>query len=232
MINFVRALTFIIALVITISSIFYIDSEQELAKANQAFRAGDMDQTIRLSRRSQLTSSDKNNRIKAFYLQAKAAVKMNWIEKAKFYLDQALSLDSENVNVLLFRGKINQLLGKSNDALGDFNKGLSLASENYSINTLAFYHTQRGLTHINLNNINEAENDAIKALELKENLPEAHDLMSKVFEQKGNIKKSLEECELAYQLFLKRDNRSFMTAEGRELSNRLVELKIKNLQAK
>jgi hypothetical protein len=63
-------------------------------------------------------------------------------------------------------------------------------------------------------------------------LPEAHDLMSKVLEEKGDIKQALEECEKAYQLTIKKDKMLIFTPEGQKLSDRLVALKVKYLQSK
>ena len=69
-------------------------------------------------------------------------------------------------------------------------------------------------------------------MNLKENLSDAHDLMSKVLEINGAIKEALEECELAYQLALKKNKRFFMTPKGRKLSDRLVNLKVKYIHIK
>ncbi len=232
MIKFVRIASFLIAAVITVFSIFYIDADQELAQANSAFRSGDMDQALRMARRANRAFSENDRKVKAYYLQARAASEMNWTEKSKDYLDELLSLDQENVSGLLFRGEIALRLGQNESALRDLDKGIALASENINQNNLAYSLSKRGLVHLNLNQINEAEVDAENALQLSANMPEAHDLMSKVFEGKGDIKRALNECEKAYQLTIAKNKMSIFTPEGQELSNRLVALKVKNLQSK
>jgi len=106
MVNFIRISSILIAIIMIISSIFYIDGEQELSQAQQAFNKGDMDQALRMSRRSNFAFSDNSQKIAAYYLQAKAATKMDRISTAKGYLDQLLSLDKNNIKGLLFRGKV------------------------------------------------------------------------------------------------------------------------------
>ncbi len=232
MINFIRILTFVVAVVITLASIFYIDAERELVQAQNAFRSGDMDQALRMARRANRAFTENDKKIEAYFLQAKAATKMDWDNAAKTYLNRLLSLDSENIGALLLRGKISHQLGDNKNALIDLDKGLMRASDNISNNARAYYLTQRGLTHLELAQIEKASNDANTAINLSEKLPEAHDLMSKVFEKKGEIKKALDECELAYKLSIEKDKLSFTTPEGRELSNRLVSLRGKYLLSK
>jgi len=232
MIKLVRILTFLLAVVITIFSIFYVDSEQQLVEAKAAYRSGDMDQALRKARRANRAFSNDEEKVSAYYVQARAASKINWTEKSKHYLDKLLSLDEENIRGLLFRGEIELKLNQNENALSDLDKGIELATDNFGENTLAYFLSKRGLAHLALYKIDEAEVDAKEALCLSENLPEAHDLMSRVFEEKGDVKKALEECELTYQLSIKKDKLSFMTPEGRKLSDRLVALRVKALQAK
>ena len=230
MIKFVRIFTFLLAAIFTVVSIFYMDSEQEFAMAQQAFRKGDYDQALRLARRANHAFSIDANKTEAYYLQALAADKMGWTGKAAYYLDKLLSLDSVNAKALLLRGELNYRQGKYKNALKDLNKGLKLASNKFAKNKKAYYYSQRGLTYLSINKIEEAEKDAYKALSLVEKLPEAHDLMSKVYEQKGNIILALEECEKAYQLYIEKDKLSFMTPKGKALSERLVDLRVKKLR--
>jgi len=56
--------------------------------------------------------------------------------------------------------------------------------------------------------------------------------MSKVLEEKGDIKNALEECQKAYYLAQEKDQRSFMTPEGRKLSDRVIYIKGKYLLSK
>ena len=232
MINFIRIVTFLVAVAVTIFSIFYIDAEQELAQAKQAYRVGDMDQTLRMARRANRAFSNNDKKVDAYFLQAKAATKMNWDKTAKNYLDRLLSLEPESVGALLLRGKLNRQLGENELAVTDIDKGLLRASGNITTNARAYYHTQRGLAYLALKQLSDAAGDATIAINLSEKLPEAHDLMSKVFEEKGDIKNALNECELAYKLAIEKDKLSFMTPEGRILSDRLVELRSKYLLSK
>ncbi len=232
MINFIRITSFLVAIVILLSSVFYIDAEQELAQAQQAFNQGDMDQTLRLARRANFASSDNNIKISAYYLQAKAAAKMQQTNTGKAYLDQLLSLDPNNIKAILFRGKLQLQLGDHQNAITDLNKGLTLASGKFHRKTIAYYHTQRGYAYLGLKLLTEAKKDAHTAIKSSLKLPEAHDLLSKVLEKKGDIKGALDECELAYNLSIERHKTFFMTPEGRKLSDRLVNLKVKYLMAK
>ena len=232
MIKFVRIASFLLAAVITVFSIFFIDAEQELAQAQQAFRGGDMDQALRKARRANRAFSENDKKVSAYYVQARAAAKMSWTEKAENYLDKLLALDNENIGGLLFRGEIALKLGENRQALQDLDKGITLASGKIKENDLAYSLSKRGLVHLNLNRTSEAEADARKALQLSANLPEAHDLMSRVWEKQGDIKKALAECERAYQLSIAKNKLSFMTPEGQKLSDRLVDLKVKALQTK
>lgn len=232
MIKLVRILTFLLAVVITVFSIFYIDAEHEFAQAQSAYRSGDMDQALRKARRANRAFSENDKKVDAFYLQARAASKMNWNKKAKNYLDRLVFLDPESTRGLLYRGEIQHQLGENQAALSDLNKGLILASENSSAQTLAYFHTQRGLTFLSLKQINEANEDALVAIKFAANLPAAHDLMSKVFEEKGDLKNALEECEKAYELSQEKDQLSFMTPEGRKLSDRVIYIKGKYLLSK
>ena len=232
MIKLVRILTFLLAVVITIFSIFYVDSEQQLAQAQSAYRSGDLDQTLRKARRANRAFSEDDKKVDAYYLQARAASKMNWIQKAKGYLDRLLNLDQENISGLLFRGEIGLKLGQHENALHDLDKGLTLASGKIKPNTQAYFLSKRGLSHLALNHISKAELDAKEAVKLSDKLSEAHDLMSKVLEEKGDIKNALEECQKAYYLAQEKDQRSFMTPEGRKLSDRVIYIKGKYLLSK
>jgi tetratricopeptide (TPR) repeat protein len=233
MIKFVRIASFLLAAVITVFSIFYIDAEQELAQAKSAYRSGDMDQALRKARRANRAFSNDEEKVSAYYLQARAASKMNWTEKAKDYLDELLSLDAENINGLLFRGELSLQFGENQAALVDLDKGITLAKENnISNNNLAYSLSKRGLAKLQLNQIIEAEQDAKEAIQLSARLPETHDLMSKVLEEKGDIKAALDECEQAYELTIEKNKMSIFTPEGQELSDRLVALKVKYLQSK
>ncbi|MGQ8335789.1 tetratricopeptide repeat protein [Sunxiuqinia sp. A32] len=231
MIKFVRIISFVIAIVITIFSIFYIEPDQELVKAQKAYRNGDMDQALRMARRANHAFSENNKKVNAFYLQAKAASKMEWKDTAVDYLDQLLSIDQENALALMFRGELQYQLNQNQNALIDLDKGLDLVSQDISKHTLSYYHVQRGLTYLALGQANHAEDDALEALHLSTDLAEAHDLMSKVFEEKGDIEGALAECEKSYQLSIEKNKLSFMTPKGEELSKRLVDLKVKYLRS-
>lgn len=231
MIKFVRVASFLIAVVVTIFSIFFIDAEHELAQARSAYRSGDMDQALRKARRANRAFSDNDKKVSAYYVQARAAEEMNWTEKAKKYLDRLLALDDENMGGLLFRGELELKLGENKSALTDLNKGIALAKEtNISDSNLAYSLSKRGLAHLALNQTAEAQTDAKEALQLSANLPEANDVMSRVFEKKGEIKKALAACERAYQLSIEKNKLSFMTPEGQKLSERLVDLRVKALR--
>ena len=232
MIKFVRIASFLIAALITVFSIFFIDAEHELAQAKSAYRSGDMDQALRKARRANRAFSNDEKKISAYYVQARAAEKMNWTEKAKDYLDALLSLDPDHTSGLLFRGEISLQLGQNENALRDLDKGITKAAGNIKPNDLAYSLSKRGLAHLALGQIKKAEADAREALRLSTSLPGAHDLMSKVCEEKGEIKEALAECERAYQLSIEKDKLSFLTPEGQKLSDRLVDLRVKALRSK
>lgn len=232
MIKFVRIVSFLIAAVIAVFSIFYIDAETELTKARQAYNSGDMDQALRLARRANFAFSDVEKKASAYYLQARTAAKMDWMQKSKTYLDDLIELDENNIRGLLFRGELAHLEGNNADALTDLNKGLMLAKGKISERDYAYSLSKRGMAYLELKQTAEAEFDARESVKIANELPEAHDLMSKVLEERGDIKQALDECETAYQLTIKKDKMLIFTPEGQELSDRLVALKVKYLQSK
>lgn len=232
MVNFIRIVSFLIAILIAVISIFYIDAEQELARAQRAFDLKDMDQSLRMARRANAAFSENDKKVDAYFLQARAAAKMDRIEKAKTYLDRMLSINQNNPQGLLFRGKIEVLLGENQLAVNDINKGFELAADKFSKPTMAYYLTQRGYANLALNQINEAEKDAQKAMNFMPKLSISYDLMSKVLEQRGDIKGALDECEKAYNLAKERNQLFFTTPEGRELSDRYINLQTKYLLSK
>ncbi|WP_297085859.1 tetratricopeptide repeat protein [uncultured Draconibacterium sp.] len=232
MIKFVRIVSFLIAVLVTVVSIFFIDAEQELSEAQAAYRSGDIDQAIRKARRANHAFSDNNKKTSAYYVQAKAAAQMNWTNKSADYLDDLLRLNPEHVSGLLLRGEIRIQQGDNSGALEDINKGLELASENISGNRLAYALSKRGLAFLALNQVDNAENDARKAIQLSAKLPEAYDLMSRVMEQKGDFERAVAACDKAYKLLLEKDRFAMITPEGQQLSERLVHLKVKYLQSK
>jgi len=232
MINFVRIVSFLIAVVIMVLSIFFIDADQELAQAQLAYRSGDMDQALRKARRANRAFSDDEKKASAYYVQARAAAKMDWIEKSNEYLDDLLLLDENSIQGLLFRGELQYKQGNYEDALRDLDKGLALASEKISDNAFAYSLSKRGLAHLDLKQLDEAEQDAKEAIKAAGELPQAHDLMSKVLEERGDIKRALNECQKAYELTIEKNKMSIFTPEGQELSDRLVALKVKYLQSK
>jgi len=232
MIKFVRILTFLLAVVITVISLFFIDAEQEFAQARLAYRSGDMDQALRKARRANRAFSEDDRKVQAYYLQARAAAKMNWTEKAKDYLDDMLSLDPKNTSGLLFRGEIALQLGENDNALRDLDQGIAQATGKFKPDDLAYSLSKRGLAHLQLSQTDKAASDAMEALQLSAKLPEAHDLMSRVWEAQGDIKNALAACERAYQLSIEKNKLSFMTPEGEKLSNRLVDLRVKYARLK
>ncbi|WP_347839417.1 tetratricopeptide repeat protein [uncultured Draconibacterium sp.] len=232
MIKFVRIVSFLIAVLVTVVSIFFIDAEQELSEAQAAYRSGDIDQAIRKARRANHAFSDNNKKTSAYYVQAKAAAQMNWTNKSGDYLDDLLRLNPEHVSGLLLRGEIRIQQGDNSGALEDMNKGLELASENIADNRLAYALSKRGLAFLALNQVDNAENDARKAIQLSAKLPEAYDLMSRVMEQKGDFERAVAACDKAYKLLLEKDRFAMITPEGQQLSERLVHLKVKYLQSK
>lgn len=230
MVKFVRIASFLIAAVITVFSVFLVNGDRELAQAQAAYRSGDMDQALRKARRANNTFSETNKKVSAYYIQSRAAAKMNWTKKANDYLNELLQLDPENISGLLFRGEIALQLENNQQALQDLDKGIALASGKIKDKDLAYSISKRGLAFLALNRINEAEADAQTTLQLAPDLPEAHDLMSRIYEKSGNIKMALVECEKTYELSIKIDRLSFMTPEGEKLSKRLVDLRVKNIQ--
>jgi tetratricopeptide (TPR) repeat protein len=232
MIHIIRTLTFLIAIAFIIASIFYANPDRELTGAHQAYQLGDMDQTLRLARRAYFSSENDQKKTDALYLVAKASNKMGRIDVAKKYLDKLLALDPTNIRTLLYRGELEYLLGDTRQALSDLNKGLNGSIENLSKSTQAYYHAQRGLSYLTLQNTDKAEEDAHTAMALDPELPDAWDLMSKVLEVREDIKGAYEACEKAYNLSIARNKLSFMSPKGRKLSDRLVKLRVKLISDK
>ena len=232
MIKFVRIASFLLAAIITIISIFYLNPEEELALARAAYKSGDMDQAVRNARRASSASNDDKEKISALYIQARAASKLNWTKKSVDYLDKILSINQEHLSSLLFRGQLLQQLGHNKEALIDLNHGLDLGKGNMSSNQYAYFLSKRGLAHLALKQNSEAEEDAREAIADAPKLPDGYLLMSHVMEEKEEHKEAFRACEKAYQLSVERDKYSILTPEGRELSQRVVDLKVKYLLAK
>ncbi len=231
MIKFIRILTIIIALAVIVIGVFFVNPDKEMEKAYAAYRAGDMDQAIRMGRRTAIFSSGNEQKADALLLMSRAAEKMNWTHKAVDYLNRLLSVDNENIIALMRRGKLENDLGEYQKALVDLDKAFNSGVQ-ISVKTSAKYLTQRGFSYLALKILDKAEKDAVTAIKFNEDFPEAHDLLSKVYETKGLMRESLRECELAYQLSLKKDKLFFTTPEGKKLSDRLVKLRALNLHSK
>lgn len=227
MINFIRIITFVVAVAILFFGFFYINPEEELEKAHRAFYAGDMDQTLRLAGRADFAFKEDAGKTEALFLQAQAAIKMDWNKKAKDYLDELLSIDGNNIQALFLRGKLENKSGNYEDAIADFKRGFNLNGK-VSDQTKAYYHALFGMALLSSGDLDKADEQAVKSLKLNNTLPEAHDLKSKIYEKRGDIRKALEECEKAYQMSSDRNKLFFTTPEGRELSDRLVDLRVKS----
>lgn len=232
MIKFVRIASFLLAALVTVFSIVFIDGEKELSGARSAYKKGDMDQAIRMARRANRAFSDDEKKASAYYVQARAAAKMQWTDKAKDYLDDLLELNENNISGLLFRGEIQNALGNYSGALQDLDKGISLANGKMSDKNLAYSLANRGLAYLGVNNLTEAEKDAKKAVQLAPGLHTTYNALSRVFEKQGNYKEAVEACDKAYKLLIENDRYAILSPEGRQYSDRLVELKVKYLQSK
>lgn len=232
MIKFVRIASFLLAALVTVFSIVFIDGDRELSGARIALKNGDMDQAIRMARRANRAFFDDDKKTSAYYVQARAAQNMQWTAKAKDYLDALLELNSNHIGGLLFRGEIQYITGNYTNALNDLDKGIDLASGKISEKNLAYSLSNRGLVYVQLNQIDKAEKDVQHVLKLAPNSHKTYDLISYVYEKKGDYKKAVEACDKAYKLLIEKDRYAVVSPEGRQYSDRLLDLKIKYLQNK
>lgn len=232
MIRLVRLFTFISAVILLVISIFYVDASRELARAHIAYRAGDTDQALRLSRRVSFSFAGKNQKAEALYLAAKTTAGKGRINIAEKYLNRLLRSDPGNTQALLFRGEIECLLGKYQKSIADLNKGLSKSQDRIPGSNQAHYLTQRGLAFLATGETAKAEKDAETALSLDSGLPDAWNLKSRILETKNDIQGAFQACQKAYDFSIARDKLSFMTPKGRKLSDRLVKLRAQSILEK
>lgn len=232
MIKFVRVASFLIAAVVTVFSIFLIDGEQELADAQAALSSGDMDQAIRMARRANRALDDEDKKASAYYVQARAAQKMQWNAKAKQYLTELLEMNENHVSGLLFKGELEYQSGNYTTAIAVLNKGLDLAAGKMSDKNLAYSLANRGLVYLELNELEKAKKDVQKVLQLAPKSHTSLNFLSHFYEKQGNYKKAVEACDKAYKLLLEKDRYAVVSPQGRYYSDRLVELKVKHLQSK
>ena len=227
----IRIITFIAAVFLLVLSIFYVNPEEEMARAKAAYESHDFDQSMRLARRAKLFFSQKD-KVLAALLISRSAVKMKKPGVALNYLDEAQKEDPKNSAVFLFKGDIELKAGYLKQAAADISKGLELGGETIADKYKAYFIARCGIAYALDKNTAVAEKNMIKAFTLYPSLPEAFQLKSYVLENKGEISGALKALEKANKLYLDRNSLYFMSDDGQKLSNRLIDLRVKNLQKK
>jgi tetratricopeptide (TPR) repeat protein len=231
MIKTVKIITFIAALLLLLLSIFYINPEEEMARARTAYKLHDFDQSMRFARRAKVFLSAKDKTF-AYLLISRSAVKMKRADVALYYLDEALKTNPKNSAVLLFKGDTELRAGYLKQAAADISKGLEFGGDSLADKHKAYYMARRGIAYALDQDTAAAEQNMIKAFAFYPLLPEAFELKSYVLENKSEVSGALKALEKAHKLYLERNSLYFMSDDGRKLSERFIDLRVKNFQGR
>ncbi len=204
---------------------------QDLRLARLAYRAGDLDQCLRLARRAvALGRGSLALRLDSLGLRARAALDLGRSDMARSYLDRMLALDPNQARAYLMRGSIRLRMGEATGALADLDRGLALAAgaKGRSIPFLASYYARRGMANLALGRLEPARRDAGLARRSDPRHPEGHQLSSKIEEKRKRWREALIEAELAFDLAQRKDSFFFTSSQGQRWMKRLVWLRLKN----
>lgn len=232
MIRWARNATLLAALIAVVAMLFDVSSPEDLRLAGMAYNAGDMDQCLRLSSRALLLGGlDKEGRFRAHDLRAKAAVKLDNKSFAMSELDRALAEEPDKAQALLLRGELRLAAGDASAAMGDLDKGLSLAQTSGASprTVLSPALVNRGKAQLALGRVDQAWQDAKRAVEMSPSLPRARLLASQVLDARGRPDLALDQVELAYALVMRRPHSLIVTSpENEEMVAWLVRMRMKN----
>ena len=215
MINVVRITTFLIACVLLLGSIFFVDADHELKMAHLAYRHFDMDQAMRHARRAVLSAGD-NTKVEmgALGLEVKIAGKLHREDNALDYLNRMITLSPECASCYRARGDMLYARGMYQKAVDDLSLGLR-RSDALSDTKRAYFHARRGLALLELGRTDKAQRDVFVALEMDKSSPRAHFLKSKILRSLGDGKGAIKEARIAYGLGIQK-NSFFSSPEGEE----------------
>jgi tetratricopeptide (TPR) repeat protein len=169
----------------------------------------------------------KPNNYKAFFNMAILFGQTGDYEKSIEYANKVLSIKSDFYEVF-------RLLSSVYYAKGDYCKSIEYANimiEKQPQNKVT--HIYRGLSYIEMNELEKAKKDFDYVLKFEPNVYQAYYGLSKYYEKKKDIKKALENCEKASNL-IKNDplNKYFDPKDINEVKNNLKELKVKMVKSK
>lgn len=230
MITWVRVGTLLAAVLAVVVMLLDLNPAKDLDMASRAYRAGNLDQTLRLASRAlglgSISGLDQAGRFRARELRARSAVRLGRPDFALAELDRALSERPGQVGALLLRGELRRDAGDLPGALKDLNRGLELAGESPPAASLV----QRGRTLLDLGRKQEAWEDAVLAVKRDPRLPGARELASRVLAANGRQDLALKQAEIAFELLRKRTHTisSLESPEVQGLISWLIELRRRN----
>ncbi len=227
----VRLATLLGALVALAALVWPPPPARELASARLAYRAGDLDQCLRLARRAvALGRGTVARRLDSLALQARAALDLGRPDMARRYLRGMLALDPSRPRAYLMRGSIRLRRGEPSGALADLDRGLELAGRTGKRDSpfLAPYYARRGMANLALGRLQQARRDAEQARRGDPDQPEVHQLLSKLEERDKRWLEALKEAETAFRLAQERHGLFFLNEQGQKWLKRLLWLRLKN----
>lgn len=119
------------------------------------------------------------------------------MEKSLEAFSKAIELEPDNANFFLNRAISYAMMQRYDQALQDFDQAIKLQPTG---NQLAAIYANRAILYLNRSDVNNAESDATKSLQLNPNQPTAHFCMAKVYAAKNQKASALQSAQRAKQL--------------------------------
>jgi predicted Zn-dependent protease len=206
------------------------DPEFDLKVAGNAFRAGDMDSTLRMARLASLLAGKESQEWgSAQVFQARATLKLKHPERAKKILDRLLKAQPDHMEGLQLRGELKLLAGDAAGALEDLNHSRSIAGPGSAkpSKSQAPNIARRAQAFLKVGDLAAAIKDAETAHGLDPKHPEVLYTMSLILERQEKLAQALENMELAAHAANRRDPLFIMSDKGKQWINRLITLRQK-----
>ena len=223
----IRIVSLIGALILVISLAFDHDPQSDLNIAANAFRAGDMDSTLRLARLAAMLSDHGSREWSSSQaLQARAALKLKRQDRALAILDHLLKVNPDHKAGLQMRAEIRLLRGNSGGALADLNRSFSDGTGDGKLGRAQAPHlARRSQALLMTGDLAAAAAEAERAYKLNPMDPQTLYAMSLVLEKQGKFMSALEFIEKAAYTANRRDGSFVMSPQGKEWVRRLIILR-------
>lgn len=228
MIKTIRIVAFLGALIFVAFMALDHDPEFDLRIGWNAFRAGDMDSSLRLaSLVCLLAPSDSKEWASARELQARAALKLNRPDKARDFLETLLKAKPNHPGGLRMRGELKLLAGDAAGALvdlkqsqKDLNQGTGKPHRSQASSI-----ARRGQAFLEVGDLAAAIKDAKTAYELNPGDAQVLYTVSLVLEKQGHFLPALEYMEKAAKTANRKDQTFMRSEEGKKWIHRLIVLR-------